>query len=251
MTYCVAAKTAFGLVFVSDSRTNAGADQLSTHSKMHCFGGDGSRSFVLLSAGNLATTQAVVTHLENDITKQAELSLDSVVTFSDAVDYVGRVSVAEQRKHSEGEEGFLPEATFILGGQIQGESTQLYMIYPQGNSVHTSGLAPYLQIGEVKYGKPIVDRIIKEETDLETAARCCLVSMDSTMRSNATVGPPIDLLVLHADVMDEGEHFCFDENSDYLRELRRAWDTNVRQAFERLSRLTLTGPRLRSVDGQT
>ncbi len=252
MTYCVAAKTDFGLVFVSDSRTNAGPDQLSTHSKMYRFCGDRSRSLVLLSAGNLATTQAVVTRLETDIAKGEEENLHTLETFAEVVEYVGRVSVAEQRKHRDDsdEGGFSPEATFILGGQLAGEEPQLYLIYPQGNSVHTSQLAPYLQIGEVKYGKPIVDRIVRHDTDLETAARCCLVSMDSTMRSNATVGPPIELLVYQANSLDVGEHFFFDDDSDYLRALRKAWDQNIREAFEKLSRLNLTVPRLRSVDGQ-
>lgn len=250
MTYCVAAKTLAGLVFVSDSRTNAGADQISTYPKMHRFGGQGEFTFVLLSAGNLATTQAVVTRLNKDLAKSADQSLATMETFADAVEYVGEISVAVQRKHRDeagSEGGFSPEATFILGGQIKGRPTQLYMVYPQGNSVHTSDLAPYFQIGETKYGKPIVDRIIREDTALETAARCCLVSMDSTMRSNATVGPPIELLVYHADTLDGGEHFVFQEDSGYLRELRAGWDVNIRAAFEKLSRLPLSGPRLKSV----
>lgn len=256
MTYCVAAKTQYGLVFVSDSRTNAGPDQIRTYPKMHRFGGDGERSFVLLAAGNLATTQAVVTQLNADLTlnqtSPKSESLGSLGSFAEVVAYVGKVSITEQRKHrGEPEEGsFSPEATFILGGQIKGEEPQLYMIYPQGNSVHTSRLSPYMQIGEIKYGKPIVDRIIREDTDLETAARCCLVSMDSTLRSNATVGPPIELLVYNADALDEGERFTFGEDSEYLREVRHAWDANVRAAFEKLPRLNLSAPRLRSVDGQ-
>ena len=185
MTYCVAISVNAGLIFCSDSLTNAGVDQASTYSKMHTFGVAGQRQFVLLTAGNLATTQAVVAQVERDIKQQEGLNLLNVGNLSDASDYIGRLSREQQEKHEDRGSNF--EASFIIGGQIADGDPQLYLIYPQGNHITTSKDTPYLQIGDSKYGKPILDRILKPDTTLETAALCALVSMDSTMRSNLTV----------------------------------------------------------------
>ena len=236
MTYCLAIAVDAGLVFASDSRTNAGADQISTHSKMHRFGGDGERSLALLSAGNLATTQAVVAAVERDIRHGARRSLTTVEDMQVAAEYVGRISTEEQEKHrtTRREEEFVPEATFILGGQIRGEAPRIELIYPEGNFVRSSESTPFLQIGEVKYGKPILDRIIDHDTPLDRALKCALVSMDSTMRSNATVGPPVECLVYRADTFSSGVHAVLDEDDDYLAGLRRSWAENIRVAFNSL-----------------
>jgi putative proteasome-type protease len=251
MTYCVAVKVDQGLVFVSDSRTNAGVDHISTYAKMHTFFGDGERFFTLLTAGNLATSRAVVTRLERDIEEGAKESLGTVARLTGAADYVGRVSVEEQRKREKAARGkaFDAAASFILGGQIKGGPQSIFLIYPEGNYIPGSRHAPFLQIGEEKYGKPILDRIIQPGLSLEVAGRCALVSMDSTMRSNASVGPPIDLLLYPADSQRIGSEITFGEDDDYLRSLRRAWQDSLKAAFEELPTLPLPAGAVRLVDG--
>lgn len=236
MTYCLAASVNDGLVFVSDSRTNAGIDQLGTFSKMHPFTDMDGRFFTLLSAGNLATTQAVVARLHRHIRENAGTSLATVTRIRDAADYVGEVSRKIQQKfpEEEREQGFAPDANLILGGQIGDSPHGLFHIYPQGNFVSPTALAPFVQIGENKYGKPILDRIVQIDTDLELVARSGLVSMDSTMRSNASVGPPIELMIYRAGSPGSHVHIVYNEDDPYLRQIREAWAENLKLAFERL-----------------
>ena len=250
MTYCLAAIVSHGIVFVSDSRTNAGIDQLGVYSKMHAFDDLDGRFFALLSAGNLATTQAVVATLRQDVRRAATPSLASVETLRDAADYVGAVSRKTQEKYakSKSSDKFSPEADFIFGGQIGEAKHALFHIYAQGNYVAPTSLAPFVQIGEQKYGKPILDRIVQSDTDLETVARCGLVSMDSTMRSNASVGPPVELLIYYANRRRPPVHRVFDENDAYLRAIRDAWAENLRKAFENLPPLELPEAKVRLVD---
>ncbi|MEZ5498337.1 MAG: peptidase [Steroidobacteraceae bacterium] len=250
MTYCLAISVEQGLVLASDSRTNAGPDRISTFSKMHRFLGDGQRAFTLLSAGNLATSQAVVTQVRRDLEQSAERSLATVPHLSDAAEYIGMLNVAETRKHKrEGDSDFKPEATFVLGAEIAGRNPDIFLIYPEGNYIRASAHTPYLQAGEVKYGKPILDRIVRPDLSLEDAARCALVSMDSTMRSNATVGPPIELAICEARLMNGGRHLILDEDDEYLRALRQAWHAGLKSAFDRLPRLPAAPPKMRLVDG--
>jgi len=238
VTYCVAVSVDRGLVFVSDSRTNAGVDQVSTYSKMQTFCGDGDRMFTLLSAGNLATTQAVVRRVRRDLQSNSGRNLRTVQHLSEAADYVGDISQTEHARHKQAiTEDFNPGASFILGGQVKGNAPQIYLIYPEGNHIRASARQRYLQIGELKYGKPILDRIIRAELSLEDAARCALVSMDSTIRSNVTVGPPIELQFYETGRFVAGEHLVFDEDNDYLRTLRAAWQEALQQAFEDLPAL--------------
>lgn len=237
MTYCVAIHVNDGLVFVSDSRTNAGVDQVSTYSKMHEFGVPGERQFVLMSAGNLGTTQAVLLRIRKDMEdEEAEVSLATVPDLPAAAEYVGRLSLAEQRKYADAGPvaGFDPQVSFLLGGQIDGQEPGIFLIYPQGNYITTSATTLFLQIGESKYGKPILDRIIGPETSLAEAARCALVSMDSTMRSNLTVGPPIEVQIYARDRLSLGPRIVLAENHSYLREIRQSWDENIREAFKRM-----------------
>ncbi|MBT8092462.1 MAG: hypothetical protein KJN77_05440 [Gammaproteobacteria bacterium] len=249
MTYCLAACVNDGLVFVSDSRTNAGIDQLGVFSKMHAFTDTRGRFFTLLSAGNLATTQAVVAHLRRDVREDAKISLATVKRMRDAADYVGETSRSIQSRFPEQErrEGFSPDADFIFGGQLDGSPHALFHIYAQGNYVAPTELAPFLQIGEQKYGKPILDRIIEHETDLETVARCGLVSMDSTMRSNASVGPPIELMMYRAGAPGSHTHIVYREDDPYLQIIREAWAENLRSAFDKLPAISLP-PKVRLVD---
>lgn len=229
MTYCVAISVNAGLCFISDSRTNAGVDNVSTYSKMHVFGIDGERQIILLSSGNLATTQGVIGQIQKDIDQSAPRNLLKLQHLEDAADYVGEVSVAQQEKHTGG--GTSYEASFIVGGQIAGQAHCAFLVYPQGNHITTSSDTPFLQIGESKYGKPILDRIISLESSLETAAVCGLVSMDSTMRSNITVGPPIEVLVYEADSLGIKRRYRFEESSEYLRQINKSWDAKLKEAF--------------------
>lgn len=232
MTYCVAISLEAGLVFISDSRTNAGVDNVSTYSKMYGFGVPGERQFVLLCSGNLATTQGVVAHIKRDIKHAKPINLMTIGHLSDAADYIGEISRLHQEKNTGG--GVHYEASFIIGGQISGSRTNVYLVYPQGNHITTSNDTTYLQIGESKYGKPILDRILNTKSSLETATICGLVSMDSTMRSNLTVGPPIEVTIYEANSLVPGRYHRFDEDSEYLRELKRTWDKSLKAAFKKL-----------------
>ena len=232
MTYCVAISVNAGIVFCSDSRTNAGVDQISTYSKMFNFNAMPDRQFVLLSAGNLATSQATLTQLLKDIKKNTAENLTTVSTIGEAADYIGEVYRGQLEKHGGSSPEF--EATFLLGGQIQGSQHRVVKIYPAGNHITSSKDTPYLQIGESKYGTPILDRIIKLDTTLETAALCALVSMDSTMRSNLTVGPPVEVLVYRYNSLVLDGHQRFDADSEFLRQIGRAWDERLKDAFRQM-----------------
>lgn len=234
MTYCLAIKVHEGLVFVSDSRTNAGVDQISTYSKMFSFGIDGQRVFTILTAGNLATSQSVIAHVKRDIEKNVQPNLFTVESIQDAAEYIGQLSREEQAKHSGGKVD--TSASFIVGGEIGGGPPMVCMVYSAGNFISATDETPYLQIGEVKYGKPILDRIIQPDTPLSEAALCALVSMDSTTRSNATVGPPIEVMVYATGHLRQDRHFVFKADDPYLTDLKLAWDMKLKEAFTELRR---------------
>lgn len=232
MTYCVAVSVNAGLVFCSDSLTNAGIDQISTYSKMFRFGVDGEKQFVILTAGNLATTQATIAKIKSDIKRDAKANLLSMKSIEDAADYLGDISREQQEKRATEGKNF--EASFIIGGQVQDSPQELIMVYPEGNHITTSEDTPYLQIGESKYGKPILDRILTPELNLDTSALCALVSMDSTMRSNLSVGPPIELLIMRKDELTMQQPLRFEGDSDFLRDLKRNWDERLKEAFRQM-----------------
>jgi putative proteasome-type protease len=231
----VGIKVEAGMVFCSDSRTNSGVDQVHSYKKMFAFGTPGQRQFVLLASGNLATTQGVINQLQDDIDTQAQTHLFNTVSLHQTAEYVGRTCKAQVAKTGGGS---IFNAYFILGGQLQGRPMDLLLIYPEGNYVAASEEEPFLQIGESKYGKPILDRIITLDTDLETAALCALVSMDSTIRSNLTVGPPIDIQLYEANSLRLGSYYHFKEDSEYLRQINNMWDEELVEAFRRLPPLT-------------
>ncbi|MEM8844030.1 MAG: peptidase [Pseudomonadota bacterium] len=233
MTYCVAIKVESGLVFCSDSRTNAGMDHVSTYSKMYTFGIPGERQIVLMSAGNLATTQSVLAKVRRDLERAEETNVLNLPSLRDVADYVGNINSIEQDKHEVDNHQF--EATFILGGQIgQQLPHEIFLIYPEGNYISTSPQTPFLQIGESKYGKPILDRILNSKTNLATSAATALVSMDSTMRSNLTVGPPIEINMYNANSLQPCTYLKFEQDSPYLRELKKQWDAKIVEAFNQL-----------------
>ena len=236
MTYCVAVSTNDGLVFCSDSRTNAGPDILSSYSKMHLHDLGPDRMIVLLSAGNLATTQAINSQIDADLEQPDVESLASCEKMHDVARYVARVS-REQQEHanmSTGDADVDTSASFIIGGQIRGCVPAIFRIYKAGNFISVSEETPYLQIGESKYGKPILDRILTPGTGLEDAARCALVSMDSTIKANATVGAPVEVLVYEADSFRANHHIKLGEEDPYLLEVRRAWNEAIQAAFSNL-----------------
>nr|CAA6830020.1 MAG: Peptidase [uncultured Thiotrichaceae bacterium] len=239
MTYCIAIKTNTHLVFASDSRTNAGPDHVSTYSKMFSWGIPGERQFVLLSAGNLATTQDVVMQLSRDIREGETTSLHTIKYLSDAADYVGRVSLMMQNKHngSQMNAGFNAEATFIIGGQIGMDPPEIFMVYTQGNHITCPEMTPFLQIGEIKYGKPLLDRVIVEDTPEDDAIRAAMVSMDSTMRSNVTVGPPIEITSYEVNSLQPGQYRIFRNSDSYLRRLRKSWGEALLSAFSGIPEL--------------
>lgn len=224
-----------GIVMISDSRTSAGVDNISSYSKMWRYGIPGERQFVVCSAGNLATTQAVITQLEAEMAKGAKENLNTVANMAEAAAYLGRVNVKAQKGNTGG--GPLFECTFLLAGEILGAASGLFMIYSAGNYIATSNHKPFLQIGEAKYGKPIMDRVIDLETPIESAALCGLVSMDATLRSNLTVGPPIEMNILEAGTLQPGYYTSYSEDDEFLRNLRASWDELMKDAFQRLAPL--------------
>lgn len=242
MTYCIAASIDEGLILVSDSRTNAGIDNVSTHGKMHPFATNADRKIVLLCAGNLATTQAVLEQLHRDKIKNTPVNMNTVECLSEAAEYLGHVSVEKQKQHqnTEGQSAFNASATFILAGQIGNEPHGAYMVYAEGNSITTSANTTFLQIGESKYGKPILDRFLKLTTSIDEAARCCLLSMDSTIRSNASVGLPVEMLIYRKDSFSLDDYYCFDDDDDYMLQLRRSWEAKLREAIGALPPLDTT-----------
>ncbi len=246
MTYCVAIKVNEGLVFAGDTRTSAGIDDVRTYNKLHVFEFPGDRVFVVLSAGNLATTQAVLANIKRDLDDpNAAINLRSVRHMYDAAEYIGSVSVKSQKDTAERMQfGSTVDlrTTLILGGQIQGEEPALYLIYPEGNCISTSPETPYLQIGESKYGKPILDRAINMATSLEDAARCALVSLDSTMKSNLSVGPPLDLAILPREALRITHTLRLDLDTPLLADIREAWGRQLLQAFRNLPRFDWEQP---------
>lgn len=238
MTYCVAIQVDQGLVFAADTRTSASFDDVRVHSKMHVFEYPGERVFVLMSAGNLGTTQATVARLGRDADDgQSAVSLRTVRHMFEAADYVGQTLVACQVQSGAAQNsGVNLEATLVLGGQIEGEKPALYLIYPQGNWIANSPETPYLQIGESKYGKPILDRIVSSDTSLEDAARCALVSLDSTIRSNVSVGPPIDLALINEGDLRVSRRLRLDTDTPLYVEIRDTWSQRLESAVRTLPR---------------
>jgi putative proteasome-type protease len=239
MTYCLAISVNKGLVFASDSRTNAGVDYVTTYSKMQSFVWPGERICVLLTSGNLATSQAVINIIKSDLeASKTSRNLRKGKHLYEVAHYVGQLSQTEQRQHADAfkSSGNGTEASFILGGQIAGQAPEIFLIYPQGNYISASPETPFLQIGENKYGKPILDRIITPSTSLEDAARCALVSLESTIRSNISVGPPVELAIYTGDTIGAPYHQKLMLNSPMYKSMQKQWNEGLRRAFNRLPR---------------
>jgi putative proteasome-type protease len=267
MTYCVGFLLESGLVFVSDSRTNAGVDYISSYSKMHVFQPAPDRLFVLMAAGNLGTTQAVLNRIRRDLAlDEAEAAAQILSAVNDgpaptapprspgtadeghdlltarylfeAADYVGRLSVAVQRAFSTPlqQAGASGEASFILGGQIAGQPHGLYLIYPQGNAIMATPETPFLQIGESKYGKPPLDYVGHSRLSLEDAARLCLVSQIVTRRSNLTVGPPFEIALVPTDELRVSRRLKLDKDHSQVTRSMEIWARNMQETLNKLPR---------------
>jgi putative proteasome-type protease len=237
MTYCVAMLLDTGLVFLSDSRTSAGVDQVSTFRKTTVLQRPGERVLVLQTAGNLAITQAVTSMLREQIeSADAKASLFSCANLFEAARVVGDCMREVHRRDAAALQEFGVEftASMILGGQIKGESPRLFSLYSAGNFIEATLDTSYFQIGESKYGKPILDRVIRRTSSLNEAAKCALVSMDSTMRSNLSVGLPLDLVIVRRDRYELGRHISIDADNEYFRSIRDRWGDALREAFAEL-----------------
>ena len=235
MTYCIGMQLDDGLVFLSDSRTNAGVDHISTFRKMTVFEHPGERLLVLLSAGNLAVTQAVRQIVCERVGPHDD-SVWNAKTLFEAVRVVGE-SVREVQ-HRDGpalkEAGIEFNCSFIFGGQIRGERMRLFQVYSAGNFIESTPENPYFQIGEAKYGKPIIDRVISPSTSLEEAAKCALISMDSTLRSNISVGLPLDLLVYEQGALRVTKFVQIDQQNQYMQMIRNTWGARLKQVFQEI-----------------
>jgi putative proteasome-type protease len=246
MTYCVGIKVDAGLVFLSDSRTNAGLDQISTYRKMMVYERPGERFMVMLSAGNLSISQSVreILQVEKiDNGADAPTTIWNAKSMFDAVRVLGSAvrRVHRQDGPSLHAAGIDFNASMIFGGQIAGEAMRLFLVYSAGNFIEATRETCYFQVGESKYGKPVLDRIITPATHLDEAAKCALVSMDSTLKSNLSVGLPMDLLVYEQGALASSQIVCIDDQNPYFRMIHDTWGERLRQVFESIDDPQWTG----------
>lgn len=237
MTYCVGIRLDAGIVFLSDSRTNAGVDQIRTFRKTHRFERAGERTIVVLSAGNLALSQATVSALRAGFNPDAAgTTLWNARTMFDAATAVGDAVRAVHERDAKAMQDFGVEfnLNLIVGGQIRGEPPRLFNVYNVGNFIESTPETPYFQLGESKYGKPILDRVITAGLSLDEAAKCALVSMDSTMKSNLSVGLPLDLVCYTKDSFAVEQHKLIDEQDPYFASIRSSWGQQLRKVFDEL-----------------
>jgi putative proteasome-type protease len=239
MTYCVGIKLNAGLVFLSDSRTNAGLDAISTFRKMMIYERRGERFMVMLSAGNLSISQSVREILQVEKIPAAEPGHEPITIWNaqsmfDATRVLGSAvrRVYHQDAPSLKNTGVDFNASMIFGGQIKGEAMRLFLVYSAGNFIEATRETCFFQIGESKYGKPILDRVLTPATGLDEAAKSALVSMDSTLKSNLSVGPPLDLLVYREGQFLSDDHVCIDDANPYFQMIRNTWGQRLREVFE-------------------
>ena len=241
MTYCVGVLVEDGLVMIADTRTNAGLDDISTYRKLHHFNVPGERVMMLASAGNLSVTQSVLSLLSEGVTGddgEPKLKLVETTTMFEAAQLVGRAIRRVRAIEKTGFEaaGLRFSVSLLFGGQIGSEPMRLFLIYSAGNFIECSTDAPFLQIGEHKYGKPILDRAVKFETELYDALKVGLVSMDSTMRSNLGVGLPIDIALARRNALDLEVNHRIEAGEGYFHDLRERWSAALRAAHRAIPR---------------
>ncbi|WP_426071111.1 peptidase [Janthinobacterium sp. DSP2-3-3] len=233
MTYCIGMRLNEGLVFLSDSRTNAGVDQVGTFRKMSVFENPGDRMLVLMTAGNLSISQAIRQIVSEHVDADGR-SIWNVASMYDAACIVGDAvrTVHQREAKALAECGIDFNVSIILGGQIGAERCRLFQVYSAGNFIESHDENTYFQIGEAKYGKPIIDRVINPTTRLDEAAKCALISMDSTLRSNISVGLPLDLLVYETGSLAVTRFVTIDEKNQYFRMIRDTWGEQLKHVFE-------------------
>ncbi len=233
MTYCVGMRLNSGLVFLSDSRTNAGVDHIGSFRKMTLFENPGDRIMVLLTAGNLSISQSIRQTIAEYLTPDGT-SIWTASSMYEAAQIVGDSirSVHKRDAASLEQFGIDFNVSLVFGGQIRGERCRLFQMYSAGNFIESHDENPYFQIGESKYGKPIIDRVITPDTPLDEAAKCALISMDSTLRSNISVGFPLDLLLYDENALTINRFVTIDEKNQYFQMLRGAWGKQLRSVFE-------------------
>jgi putative proteasome-type protease len=247
MTYCVAVKLNAGLVFLSDSRTNAGLDQISTFRKMIVYEKPGDRFMCLLSAGNLSISQSVREILQVEQLKDPDtdesITIWNAKSMFDAARVLGAAvrHVYERDGESLQRAGVDFNVSMIFGGQVGGEGMRLFQVYSAGNFIEATAETPFFQIGESKYGKPVLDRVITPDTPLDEAAKCVLVSMDSTLKSNLSVGLPLDMVVYEVDQLQTDRVICIDDNNPYFRMLHNSWGQKLREVFDSIEDPTWDG----------
>jgi len=239
MTYCVGIVVESGFVMVSDSRTNAGVDHIASFRKMTVWEKPGDRCMVLTAAGNLAISQAVTNLLEEGVPglHDQPATMHGVGSMFAAAQLVGEAIRAVYKIDGPSLEAKDPNAfncSFLLAGQIAGRRMRLFQIYTAGNFIEATDRTNFLQIGETKYGKPILDRALNFQTDLRQAAKLALISMDSTLRSNLSVGLPLDLAIYKVNATKLSVRVSIDEADDYFRDIRQRWSLSLKEAFQRL-----------------
>ncbi len=247
MSYCLGINTADGLVLASDSRTSSGADQVNTCQKMHQFVVPGERIFVILTTGSLSLSQSVITLLRMDFA--AGRGLAEVENMYDAARVLGNMvrRISDLDRTALEKDNFRFNVNLVLGGQIKGSPHELYMIYPQGNPLRSTPDSPFLQIGESKYGRPILDRgISHQSTTIYQSAKYALLSLESTMRSNATVGPPVDLLLYRSGDLNVSHYRRFYSKDHDLIEIHNSWEKALRNAVHQLPDIRFDGGDVRS-----
>lgn len=236
MTYCLGIITKYGLIIAADSRTNAGVDYISTYQKLFNLSLPGERVIFICTSGNLSVTQGMLLMVQKDLRVPEDSNIHTLPTFYDIARYLGGKirQIQEQDRPYLKQDGIECKCTILLGGQIKGQPPELYMIYSQGNCIHASPQTPFMQIGETKYGKPILDRILTFDTPLDMAAKSALLSIDSTMKSNISVGPPIHLVMYEKDSLKIEHQIKLDSRSAYLLQIRRQWENSLKEAFDRI-----------------
>ena len=236
MTYCIGIKAKNGIVFASDSRTNAGLDNVNIYSKMYTYD-VGDRTVIIVTSGNLGTSQAVFKSIENDLKKTSGgKNINTCKDFDQIASYIGSLNIKHSSPSGINTDTVLLGSTFIVGGQIKGQPLELYLIYPQGNYIKPADSKPYLVIGEVKYGKPILDRVIKPEVTIGDASRCALISMDSTLKSDLTVGPPIDFAVYRKDEYKIASLKCLNVTDLEYTKVCNEWSDGIFKIFNSFPR---------------
>lgn len=228
----------------ADSRTNAGVDYISSHQKLHDFSIEGDRVLLLCSSGNLSITQSIIKLLKRDIKAQADITLHTLPDLYAVARYIGDKmrTIQDLDRPWLQKDGIDSTCNILLGGQIKGEEPELYLIYSQGNFIQAAKETPFLQIGEAKYGKPILDRLLTYDTSIEDAAKSALLSIDSTMKSNISVGPPIDLVMYATNSLKIQNSLQLQLGDPYLIQIRKTWEKCLHNAFDTMPEINWRKP---------